>query len=546
MSSRLPEEHQPNQPDANPRHIRVPGSDRIYDRNKILLVLLVPLTMSLLQVSSVNNVLFTVGKALDASSTQLQWVLSGYALCFGILLVPAGRIGDLFGRSSAFVVGLSVFTLASLLVGLSTSAIMLNMMRCLQGIGAGMYSPQITGLILHYFTGHARAKAFSLFGLIISASVAAGPLMSGSLISLLGPQNGWRWSFIINFPFGLIGIFFALRWLPFGKERRHVGKRAKEARREYIAMRRKEGVVHKPRTRIDLDPLGSFLLVLSVLCIMLPFMTHGHMWFWFLLPVGFLLIVVWVLWEKFYAAHEHEPMVDLRLFRIKTFSYGSAISAAQFMGTTSIFVVLAMFLQNALDASALEVGLVSLPDALIAAYAAIWSGKRAVEHGRGVQVMALTLMLVGILGVTTVVWAIEHGLSFWWLTIPLTILGFGQGCMGAANQTQSMIDVPPEHGGTAGGVQQTGQRITTAIGNAVITAIFWLGPSLHTGNTGWYVGFFLAYMMVTLFILLALTLAILFWRDGYHDRHPRQDSARNSQLRRRSAQRLQRRSIRAQ
>ena len=103
--------------------------------------------------------------------------------------------------------------------------------------------------------------------------------------------------------------------------------------------------------------------------------------------------------------------------------------------------------------------------------------------------------------------------------IPLTVLGFGQGAMGAANQTQSMLDVPATAGGTAGGVMQTGQRIATAIGNAIITAIFFLGQRLYAGDDGWYIGIILAYVAVIFFIVLALVISIAFWRDGYKERH---------------------------
>lgn len=509
---------QPNQPGDNPRYIRVAGTDRIYDRNKLLVVLLVPLMMTLMQVSAVNNVLSAMGQAVSASDAQLQWVLSGYALAVGIVLVPAGRIGDIFGRSSVFVIGFSIFTVASLLVGLANDPTTLNLLRLVQGFGAGVLSPQTTGLIQQYFTGQARARAFALFGLVVSMSVAVGPLMSGLLIGALGRETGWRWSFIINFPIGIIGIILALMWLPFGKERRHVGPKKGEARREYIDSQKSKGVPYKKRKRIDLDPIGMGMLILAVLGVMLPFMSTGQVWVWALLPTAVILIGAWVLWERRYKKRGREPMVDLDLFKIKTFSYSAAISAVQFLGMTSIFVVLALFLQRGLGATALQVGLVSLPNALISGYAAIWSGKRAVEHGRGVQVMALILMLVGVLGSIAVIWSIEFGISFWWLMIPLTVLGFGQGAMGSANQTQSMLDVPPTAGGTAGGVMQTGQRISTAVGNAIITAVFFLGQRLYTGDDGWYIGIILAYVAITFFIIIALVIAISFWRDGYKER----------------------------
>lgn len=519
---------QPNQPGNNPNEIRVAGSDRVYNRNKILAVLLVPLAMALLQVSSVNNTLSSMADALGASDSQLQWVLSGYALAIGITLVPAGRLGDIFGRSTAFVVGLTVFTVASLLVGLAPNANALNALRILQGFGAGIYSPQTTGLIQQYYTGQARARAFSFFGLIVSMSVAAGPVMSGSLIGWFGEDLGWRASFFVNFPIGVIGIILAIRWLPFGKERRTVGPNAREVQKEYEQLERKEGrrPARKKRDKIDLDPMGMLLLVTAVLCIMLPFMSTGIAWIWALLPLGIILLVAWVFWERFYQKRGRIPMVNLDLFKIRTFSYNASITTVLFLGTSSIAVILAIFLQEGLKISPFVVGLLMLPNALLSAYAAIWSGKRALEHGRGVQVFSLAIILVGIMLSILVVWGIEHGLSYLWLIAPMTIVGFGMGANGPANQTHSMLDVPSSHGGTAGGVMQTGQRIASAIGMALVTAVFFAGQRFK-GEGDWYLGISVAYVLISLNVMIALAIAIVYWREGYAERHPQQKSLRS-------------------
>ncbi|WP_341827522.1 MFS transporter [Trueperella pyogenes] len=504
---------QPNQPTENPRYIRVAGSDRTYDRNKLLVVLLLPLMMTLLQVSSVNNILTSLARALSASDSQIQWVLSGYALAVGIVLVPAGRLGDMFGRSSAFIVGMAIFTLSSLFVGLSSDPTLLSSMRIIQGAGAGILAPQTTGLIQRYFVGQARAKAFALFGLVVSMSVAAGPLMSGGLVGILGEDLGWRWSFIINFPIGVGGLLLAILWLPFGNEHRHVGINRAAARSEYIEMQQREGRFYR-RPKIDLDPLGMVLLALSVLGIMLPFMSTGWVFAWVLLPAGCMLLCLWVAWEASYKKRGHEPMVDLGLFSIRTFSWSSAVSAFVFLGTTSFFVILAMFLQRAINVSALEVGLVTLPNALMSAYAAMWAGKRALLQGRSLQVFAFLLMLAGVVGAGCTVWTIQHGFSHWWLMLPVAILGFGQGVMGSANQTQAMLDIPAEHGGTAGGIIQTVQRITTAIGIAMITgAFFWIQRS-YGDTQGSYVAVYIVCVLIMLTLFFGLVAAVMFWREG--------------------------------
>lgn len=498
----------------NSRYFTVPGSSRKYDRNWMLAVLLISLMLSLLQVSSVNNLLPSIENSMQASEGSIQMVLSGYALAVGIILVPAGRLGDIFGRSSLWVIGLVIFTLASLGCGLSDSIIHLNMMRVLQGIGAGFYSPQVTGLIQQYFQGPARARAFGFMGLVVSMSVALGPLISGSLVAVFSPDPGWRYSFFLNVPIGIIGTFAAIRFLPFSKERRALGPHAQLTREEYDDAMRTQG--RSPRSahqRVDLDPIGMALLALAVLCIMLPFMLHGVAWRWYVLACGFLLIPVWVMWEKSYAQHGHFPMVDLSLFKIRSFSYCTGISALQFLGSTTIFVAMALFLQDGMGVSALAVGLIGLPNALLSGYAAVWSGKRAIEKGKQIQVMALSLIVVSVLlligfsaGVARANWPIAL------MAIPLLPLGFGAGCMGAANQTQSMMHVPPAHGGTAGGVQQTSQRITTAIGNALITGVLFAMYGGGATIDGWYTGYSCSLAVIALFVSAALTLAIIFWR----------------------------------
>lgn len=453
-------------------------------------------------------------------------MLSGYALAIGIVLVPAGRLGDVIGRSSMFVIGLAVFTLASLLVGLAQGPISLNILRIFQGFGAGLYSPQITGLILQYFTGHARAKAFALFGLVVSMSVAVGPVLSGALIGWLGDNLGWRGGFIVNVPLGILGVILAIRWLPFGKERRTIGPDSDKVQREYEELKRAEGKKpgRRKRSKIDLDPMGALLLVIAVLSIMLPFMSTGIIWLWALLPVGAVMIASWIIWEKRYKARGHFPMVDLELFKIRTFSYSTLAATTLFLGATSVMVVLAIFLQDGMNISALEVGLIMLPNALVSGYASIWSGKRAVEHGRGVQVMCVAMVLMSILGMTAVVWGMEHGLHHWWIVPPTLLLGFGFGAFGSANQTTAMMDVPPAHGGTAGGIIQTGQRIATAVGTAIVTAVFFFGQNLGGNVKDWYFGISLAFILASIMTVITLVVSLAFWREGYFERHP--DSVR--------------------
>ncbi|WP_235750584.1 MFS transporter [Nigerium massiliense] len=478
--------------------IRIEGSSREFNRLKILFVLLLPLAMSLMAVSSVNVALPTIETGLGASASDVQWVLSGYALAFGISLVPSGRAGDVLGRGALFIAGLTLFVVASFVCGLASTPLMLNIARIVQGVGAGMFSPQVTGMIQQYFSGAGRARAFALFGLVISASVAVGPIVAGIIIESLGPQLGWRGAFYFNLPLGILGIILALAWFPFARERSLWATKAGD-------------VPAGTPMHVDLDPVGTLLLAISVLCVMLPFMAHDNPWTWLLLGAGALTLWAWYRWEKGYAARGKEPMVDLTLFGYKSFSYGTMVSGVMFTGSATTFVLVALFLQSGLHTSALEAGLIGLPNAIVSAFFSVWAGGRVMSKGRALVIAGLLSIIIGCCVVIGVAELVAHsGISFWWLALALLPHGFGMGVIGSANQTLSLQDIPPAAGGTAGGVKQTAERIGTAIGNAMITGVFFAVLAM----TDWTTGFAAGFVVIALVLMVSLFIA---WRDfRYH------------------------------
>jgi len=135
--------------------------------------------MTLLDVSIVNVALPSIESALHASSSQVQWIVAGYTLAFGLVLVPAGRLGDLHGRRVMFLVGLGVFVLTSALCGAALSGTWLVIGRVLQGVAAGMLNPQVIAMIQELFSGAERARAFGMYGACVGISTAVGPLLAG-------------------------------------------------------------------------------------------------------------------------------------------------------------------------------------------------------------------------------------------------------------------------------------------------------------------------------------------------------------------------------
>lgn len=465
-----------------------PGSDPAADpaRWRILIVLLAAIFMSLIAVSIVNVALPAIQDGVDASESDLQWVLSGYALTFGVVLVAAGRAGDIFGRGALFVLGVSVFTAASIACSFAPSAEWLNIARFVQGVGSGLLNPQGVGMIQQYFRGAERGRAFGYFGSTVGVSVAIGPVLGGLLIQLGGPDFGWRLTFLVNVPVGILTLVLALLWFP-----------------KPLLRRRPEGQGVKARS--SMDPIGSLLLGLAVLAILFPFMeSRTSASTWLLLPVGIVLVVAWVKWERRYAARGRSPMVDLTIFRTRSFTNGTVIVTLYFLGMTSIWVIVALYMQQGAGKTALEAGLVGIPSAILSALASNWAGRRVIKYGRKIVIAGLYCALVG-LGLSVGV-ALLHdaiGLSVWWLMLTLSFIGIAQGSVISPNQTLTLAEVPLQYAGSSGAIMQTGQRMGTSIGIAVITAAVFVSLQV----TGWSTAVAVGFSLIAVVVLAALLMA---------------------------------------
>lgn len=417
--------------------------------------LLIPAFVTLLAVSSVNVILPAVSQDLSAGTAGLQLVVSGYSLVFGVVLIPAGRAGDVMGRGRIFVIGMILFGVGSLASGLAPDVVTLNLARVVMGVGSGLLNPQVAGMIQQYYSGESRGRAFGLFGAVIGVSVAVGPVLSGGLIGWLGDDWGWRASFLINVPLVLLGVWAAHRYLP------------------NSAWHRQDGGSGAGRDRVDLDPVGMVLLAAGTLLIMIPFMeASAGAWVWGLEAAGIGIVSAWVAWERRYRARGGAPMVDLSLLTIPSFAYGSLAIAVYFLGYTSVWIIVAQYVQAGLGSTALVSGAVGFPAALAGSVAAAVAGRRVIRVGR---VMVLGGMAAGMAGLLASVGIIHMharaGWSPWWLTLTLLLLGVGQGLVVSPNQTLSLVDVPLEYAGAAGGILQTGERIGTSIGIAAITGL---------------------------------------------------------------------------
>ncbi|WP_257617981.1 MFS transporter [Rothia nasimurium] len=472
----------PAQRPAPPDQVNLPPNT---SARKLMVALLIPLFMALMAISVVNVALTPIGHSLKAGSSVTQWVVSGYALAFGVPLVAAGRIGDATGRRRMFMLGVGLFTLGSLLSALAPTIGVLIAARVIQGLGAGLINPQTTGIIQASFTGQTRARAYGMFGTVVALAVIVGPVLGGFLIQIFGETLGWRMMFMINVPIGLLGLLLAQRWIPNDRPQ---------------APAQLSG-----RSRLDLDPVGMVTLAVAIFATLFPFVERsGNPLVWASLPVGLALIGFFMWWERRYKRVGRPPMLDMDLVTTPAFRNGILIVTLYFLGNTSIWLVIPIYVQNHLGESALMAALITIPSSILSAFAAPWAGRRVLGMGRRLVMVGFSLSMISIVATMFSITPVEQGLlPVWFLALPLILIGAGGGLVISPNQTLTLASVSPAVSGVAGGVLSLGQRMGTAIGTAIIPSVLY---GLVEAGYHWNIGIIAAFGS----ILVTLTLGMVF------------------------------------
>ena len=415
-------------------------------------VCVVVAAITILDLSKINVALPSIEDALGATSTQLQLIVSGYVLTFGLVLVPAGRLGDQRSRKALFLIGLTLFTAASIACALAPNATLLLVSRLMQGVAAGIQMPQVLGLIQHLFRGPERGRAFGLFGAMIGISTAFGPTLGGLMIAIGGADDGWRYIFWMNVPLGIIALVLAWRILP--------------------------ATVTTNYSRLELDPIGIAIFGVTVMALLWPFLfTTGAPTDdpnrWWLLVVFVLAAAVFVMWERRYAAGGRAPLVSLALFRISSYRNGTILASVYFAAMPAMFLLTTLYLQLGLGLEPVFAGMVTIGFALTSAVSS-WRGGILVErYGRSLVVVGLAILLVGLGVLMGAAILTPPALTPIVMAAALLIGGTGGGLVISPNQTLTLNDVPPRQGGLAGSVGQLGQRIGTAIGTAIALSLFY-------------------------------------------------------------------------
>ncbi|WP_213813943.1 MFS transporter [Glaciihabitans sp. dw_435] len=418
-----------------------------------LIVLLAGMFIALLDTTIVNVALPSIRQSLDASEATLSWIISGYALAFGLALIPAGRLGDRIGHKWVFFTGLALFTAASLACGLAQNDLQLIIARVVQGLAGGIFVPAVTAFIQLLFPAQSRGKAFAIMGATIGVSSALGPIVGGLIIQAFGETDGWRLVFGVNLPIGIIALIAAALLLPNGDD----VKGAKD-------------------TRSGIDLFGLLLLSAGLVALLVPLIEGEDqgwpLWTYLTLVAGAVLIVLFALWEISYTKRGKSPLVPPHLFSHPAFTGGTILALVYFAAFTSIFFTISILWQTGLGHTALESGLVSIPFAIGSIVGSSQSNRLAEKLGRGVLLIGVVLLTAGLVAVFLIFLNVPAAdLTNWALLLPLLVAGLGNGLFIAPNAQFIVATVDRSEAGGASGVIGVMQRIGSAVGIAVVGSV---------------------------------------------------------------------------
>jgi EmrB/QacA subfamily drug resistance transporter len=463
-----------------------------------LVILCVGDLMIVVDTTVVNVALPTIQSDLGFSQTELAWVVNAYLLTFGGFLLLAGRLGDLLGHRRMFLFGTAAFTLASLVCGVSTSKSMLLSARAVQGLGGAIVSAVAFSLIVVLFTEHGeRAKAMGVFGFVMSGGGSIGVLVGGVLTDLVG----WHWIFLINLPIGIAVLAAGIPLLP---------------------------TVHTGAEKTRLDVPGA-IMITSALTVAVYAIVNGNQAGWGsgetlgLLALAVAIGVVFVWWES----RDPAPLVPLSIFRHRNLRTANVIGVLWAASMFALFFLSALYLQQVLHYSPLQVGLAFLPGNIIMMALSLGlSAKLVMRYGfRKPLAFGLGLAALALLWFARV--PVDG--SFVPDVLPSMILiGIGGGLAFNPVLMASMSDVEPQESGLASGITNTSFMMGGALGLAVLASLAASRTShlLSTGSsnaaalTG---GYHWSLALGAIFALGAAAIGLLFLRDHVVVAHEAQE-----------------------
>lgn len=412
------------------------------DRLVILATCCLSLFIVGLDVSALNVAIPSIGRDLDATESQLQWVIDSYALVIASLLIFGGTLGDRFGRKRIFQLGLLVFGVASVLCSFAPTAEFLIGARMVQAIGGSMLNPVALAIVTNVFVDpRERAQAIGVWGTAFGLSMAFGPVVGGALVSGIG----WEAIFWLNVPVCLLAIALTARFVP--------ESRAEHARRA--------------------DPVGQ-VLILAFLATLTFAIIEGRPLGWtsptvlgcFLISAVSLVALVW------FENRRDEPLLDPRFFGSAPFSSAVACAVIAFAATGGFLFLNTLYLQEVRGLSPMNAGLMTLPMAAASVVCAPIAGRLVGDRGTRLPMMigsfatiAGSAMLIG-LGEDT---------SYVYVGASYLVFGLGFGFLNAPITNGAVSGMPRTQAGLASAMASTGRQVGTALGVAVFGALAFAG-----------------------------------------------------------------------
>jgi EmrB/QacA subfamily drug resistance transporter len=411
------------------------GRDR---RIGVLLICCMSLFIVGLDITVVNVALPSIGRELHASIPGLQWTVGAYTVVMASLLMFSGSMADRLGRRRTFVLGLTVFLVASLLCGLAPSVGLLVAFRVLQAVGASMMNPVAMSIITNTFTDpRERAQAVGVWGAVFGISMALGPIVGGTLVSSVG----WRAIFWINIPIVLTAIILTLRFIP-------------------------ESRAPRPRR---FDPVGQALVM-----VLLATLTYGIIEApsrgWSSAPIlaAFSASGAALLALLLYEPRRQDPLIDLRFFRSIPFASSIVISVAAFAAFGGFLFLNTLYLQEVRGLSPVQAGLATVPMAVMTVVASPLAGRMVGRRGA-----RLPLVISGVCSVTAcaMLTGIDATTPLAWLLAAYVLFGIGFGFVNAPITNAAVSGMPRAQAGVAAAIATTSRQFGQTLGVAVVGAI---------------------------------------------------------------------------
>jgi MFS family permease len=447
--------------------------------------------VTILDLFIVNVALESIRKDLGATPAEIQLVIVGYSVAYGVLLMNGARLGDLYGRRRVFLAGMGLFTVASALCGLATTPTMLVAARVLQGIGAAVLMPQVYASLRVMFEGDERRRAFGIMGAVQGVAASISQLTGGALIASDLGGYGWRLVFLINLPIGIAAII--------------AGRVLMTETRAPIPAR--------------LDVRGAITGAFGIVLLLLPLMEgREHGWPWWSLAMPLLAIPVFVdfvRYEKLLLARGGVPIIDMSLFRNSSFVLGVVAISLFYSAISSFFLSLTILLQAGLALSPVAAGAVFTPSALAFFAGSLFGPRLAKSHGHKALLIGVAVFASGL--VLSVVAALLTPGNLTLLIVSLISNGAGQGIVIPLALNTILSGVSEAQAGMGSGTVSTMQTIGTSVGVAIVGILFFslanpevtVAPELHSTLYGH------AFAIATIYnVVAALVSFILFTRLG--------------------------------